>query len=136
MSMSSMKLLEGYALNTSNAGVSWNFPVTSANPAKAVQALNYILQYKKAAWLIQYGLEGKSYEVVEDGPDGTVIKYLAEDTSTLPYYNPYGLWGNLLETPAVYPTPANINKLRKEFDDRIPKSRYSPAMGTFLSRSR
>jgi putative aldouronate transport system substrate-binding protein len=40
MSISSMKLLDGYVLNTSNAGVSWNIPVTSANPAKAVQALN------------------------------------------------------------------------------------------------
>ena len=136
MSMSSMKLLDGYALNTSNAGVSWNIPVTSINPAKAVQALNYILQYKKAAWLIQYGLEGKSYEIVEETPDGAVIKYLADDPSTLPYFNPYGLWGNLLEQPAVYPTPANINKLRKEFDDAIPKSRYSPVIGySFVQES-
>jgi putative aldouronate transport system substrate-binding protein len=129
MSMSSMKLLDSYALNTSNEGVSWHVPVTSANPAKAVQALNYILQHKEAAWLIQFGLEGRTYEVVEDGPDGTVIKYLSEDTSTLPYYNPYGLWGNILEQPTVYPTPANINKLMKEIDATIPKSRYSPSMG-------
>jgi putative aldouronate transport system substrate-binding protein len=129
MPISSMKLLDGYVLNSSNAGVSWNIPVTSVNPAKAVQALNYILQHKEAAWLIQYGLEGKSYEVVEDGPDGKVIKYLADDTSKLPYYNPYGLWGNLLEQPAVYPTPANINRLRKEVDDAIPQSRYSPSIG-------
>jgi putative aldouronate transport system substrate-binding protein len=45
----------------------------------------------------------------------------------------YGLWGNILEWPAVYPAPINKNQIMKEWDAAIPKSRYSPAIGyTFV----
>ena len=129
MQVSCMKLVDSYVVNEGGHAIMWNVTSSSAHPAKAVQALNYIYQHKEAAWLIQFGFEGKSYETVEDGPDGRVIKYLSEDTSTLPYHNPYGIWGDRLEWPAVYPSPANMNRLLKERDAAIPKSRYSPALG-------
>jgi putative aldouronate transport system substrate-binding protein len=129
MELSSMRLVEHYVVNGGGSPIMWNITATSANPVKAVQALDYIYGHKEAAWLIQFGLEGKSYEVVEDGPEGKVIKYLAEDTSTLPYYTPYGLWGDRLEWPVIYPLPANFNRLLKERDVAIPRSRYSPALG-------
>jgi putative aldouronate transport system substrate-binding protein len=129
MELSCMKLVDPYVVNEGGHAIMWNIATTSPNPAKAVQALNYIYQHKEATWLIQFGFEGKSYEVVEDSPDGKVIKYLSEDISTLPYYNPYGLWGDRLEWPAVYPSPANMNRLLRERDAMIPKSRYSPALG-------
>ncbi|MDR2784303.1 MAG: ABC transporter substrate-binding protein [Treponema sp.] len=129
LDLTCMKLVDAYVQNEGGMPLMWNVASTSTNPAKAVQALNYIYQHKEAAWLMQFGLEGKSYEVVEDGPDGKVIKYLAEDTSTLPYHTPYGLWGDRLEWPAVYPSSASFNRLLKEKDAAIPKSRYSPAIG-------
>ncbi|MDR2418607.1 MAG: ABC transporter substrate-binding protein [Treponema sp.] len=129
MELSSMKLVDPYVVNEGGHAIMWNITTTSANPAKAVQALNYIYEHKEATWLIQFGLEGKSYEVVEDSPDGKVIKYLSEDMASLPYYNPYGLWGDRLEWPAVYPSPANMNRLLRERDAAIPESRYSPALG-------
>ncbi|MDR1468311.1 MAG: ABC transporter substrate-binding protein [Spirochaetaceae bacterium] len=134
--LSSMKLVDPYVVNGGGQALMWNITTTSANPAKAVEALNYIYEHKEATLLIQFGLEGKSYEVVEDGPDGKVIKYLSEDVSTLPYYTPYGLWGDRLEWPVVYPAPASMNRLLKERDDAIPQSRYSPAMGySFVQES-
>jgi putative aldouronate transport system substrate-binding protein len=136
MELSCMKLIDRYVVNEGGHAIMWNIASTSANPAKAVQALDYIYGHKEAAWLIQFGLEGKSYEVVEDGPDGKVIKYLAENTSTLPYYNPYGIWGDRLEWPAVDPSPANMNRLLRERDATIPRSRYSPALGySFVQES-
>jgi putative aldouronate transport system substrate-binding protein len=124
-----MKLIDDYvAFNAGNL-CQWNIPVTSGNPEKAIQALNYIHKVPEATWLIQFGIEGKSYKVIEDGPDGKVIQYLNEDTTKLPYFNPYGLWGNRLEWPAVWPSPANMNKIIREIDQAIPVSRYSPALG-------
>ncbi|MDR1025389.1 MAG: ABC transporter substrate-binding protein [Treponema sp.] len=136
MELSSMKLIDPYVVNEGGHAIMWNITTTSPDPAKAVQALNYIYEHKEATWLIQFGLEGKSYEVVEDGPDGKVIKFLSDDMASLPYYNPFGLWGDRFEWPAVYPSPANMSRLLRERDAAIPQSRYSPALGySFIQES-
>jgi putative aldouronate transport system substrate-binding protein len=129
MEMSFLKLVDPYIANNGGYDIMWHIPITTGDQEKAMQALNYIYKNKEAAWLVQLGIEGKSYEIVEDTPDGKVYKYLAEDPSQLPYYNPYGLWGNRLEWPVAYPAPSNFNKLLKAEDDAIPRSRYSPALG-------
>lgn len=127
--MTILPMVDRYVANNGGSNIMWNIPTTSANPEKAMQALNYIYQNKEAAWLLQFGLEGKTYEVVDKTDDGVQIKYLSEDTSTLPYYQTYGVYGNRLEWPVVYPAPANKYKILKELDDSTPKERYSPALG-------
>lgn len=122
-------MLDGFVASNGGGNILWSIPVTSVNPDKAMQALNYVYSHPKANWLIQFGLEGKSYKVTEKTDEGTMIEYLSKDTASLPYYNTYGLWGNILEWPVVAPAPINKNKLIKEFDANIPKSRYSPALG-------
>ena len=125
----SIPMVDGYVANNGGGAILWSIPVTSVNPDKAMQALNYVYSNPAATWLIQFGLEGQSYKIVEQSEEGTMIEYLAEDTSTLPYYNMYGLWGNILEWPVLAPAPINKNALIKEFDANIPESRYSPALG-------
>jgi len=122
-------MIEGYVTNNGGGAILWSIPVTSVNPDKAMQALNYVYSHPEANWLIQFGIEGVSYEVLEETEEGTLIQYLADDPQSLPYHNPYGLWGNILEWPVVAPTPINKNQLTKEFDAAIPESRYSPALG-------
>ena len=111
--------------------VDWNIPVTSVNPAKAVEAVNYIYKNHAATWLIQFGLEGVTHEVLQRGADGrpVLIKYLADDPDTLPYFQPYGLYGNRLEWPAMDPSPVELNQMFKDFENAIPASRNSPALG-------
>jgi putative aldouronate transport system substrate-binding protein len=136
MDLTPIKLVEPYIANNGGYDIMWHIPVTSVNPEKAMQALNYIYKNKEAAWLIQLGIEGKTYEIVEDTPAGKVYRNLSEDTSKLPYFNPFGLWGNRLEWPVAYPAPANFYKLLKAEDDAIPASRYSPAIGySFVQQS-
>ena len=93
----------GYGAYAGGSVIQWSIPITSANPEKAMQALNYIYENPEAAWLIEFGIEGSEYEVVKEDGNKKQIKMLAEDTQSLPYYMPYGIWGNILQSPDVYP---------------------------------
>ncbi len=123
------RTVDGFIRLNGGSIVNWNVPITSANPGKAVEAIAYVLTNNAAGTLIQYGFEGEEYEVVEDNGEYQVIKYLADDITQLPYSNVYGLWGNRLTLPAVYPADIDMSKKWLEFEKAIPKERYSPAMG-------
>lgn len=111
------------------ADIMWNVTSSSKNPGKAVEALNYIYKNKEAAWLVQFGFEGEEYEILETEGENYLTKYMADDASTLPYFNVYGIWGDRLEWPVFEPTPITKNQVLREFQDSIPESRYSPAIG-------
>ncbi|MDO3411923.1 ABC transporter substrate-binding protein [Saccharibacillus sp. CPCC 101409] len=122
-------MIEPYVSNNGGQGIMWNITSSSQHPEKAMEVLNYIYKNKDAAWLLQFGLEGKSYKVLEQTDEGTSIEFMDPDTSKLPYYQGYGIYGNRLQWPVVSPEPINKNKVLKEDDDNIPQSRYSPALG-------
>ena len=131
--MTIVNILAPYVANNGGQVVMWNIPITSKNPEKAMETLNYIYKNKEAAWLLQFGIEGQSYEVLERSDDGILIQYLSDDVTTLPYMQVYGVYGNRFEWPAVTPAPIDINKQFRDHDDGVPKSRYSPALGyTFV----
>ncbi len=129
MDMTTVNILEPYVPNGGGQDIMWNISITSEYPEKAMETLNYIYKNKEAAWLLQYGLEGVTYEVVEESEEGTLIKYLADDTSTLPYFQVYGIYGDRFEWPVVSPDPIDLNKQYKEHEENVPESRYSPALG-------
>ena len=110
---------DGYRSSDTANTVLWSVPVTSGNPEKAVQALNYIYEHEECAWMLQYGLEGVSYEVLEETEEGTLIQYLGDDPSTLPYYQPYGVYGNRLGWPIAAPNSIDMNAKLIEFDSAI-----------------
>ena len=124
-----IKMVKPYVAGSGGALITWNIPITSVSPEKAMKALNYLYSNYEANKLIQFGIEGKSYKVLQKTDEGELIQYLEDDTSKLPYHNPYGLWGIILKWPAVYPAPINIKKIMREWDAAIPKTRYSPAIG-------
>lgn len=123
------RTVDGFFKLNGGCTVNWNIPITSANPEKAVEAINYIYKNTAAATLIQYGFEGEEYEVVEDNGEHQVIKYLADDITQLPYSNVYGLWGDRFEMPAVYPSAVDYGERMTAYQDAIPEDRYSPALG-------
>ena len=127
--MTTLKIIDGYTAGDRFQNILWSVPITSANPEKAVEALNYIYEHNEAAWLLQWGIEGQDYEIVEQTDEGTKIKYLAADPTALPYYQPYGVYGDRLAWPVMDPSPVDMNKAIKEFSDNIPDSRKSPALG-------
>lgn len=112
----------------------WSIPVTSGNPQKAMEALNYIYKHDEAAWLLQFGIEGRDYEVIEeveiDGKMQKRIKYLSDNPSALPYYQGMGIYGDRFSWPIVgEQQDIYFNKKCKENDAGIPDSRKSPALG-------
>ena len=109
--------------------INWNVPITSAHPDKAVEAINYLIKNVDAANLVQYGFEGEEYEVVEDDGTHQVIKYLSDDVLSLPYVNPYGLWGNRFEMFQVYPAPIDRMARLLACQEQIPDERIVAAMG-------
>ena len=116
--------------------IMWNITSSCENPEKAVETLNYLYKNKEAAWLLQYGFEGEEYEIVEKDGDNVLVKYLADDPSSLPYASNYGIWGDRLEWPVFVPQAIDTNQRKKETQDMIPDDRKSPAMGySFKSES-
>lgn len=117
---------------TGGLGCLWSIPITCERPDKAMQAINYIYANDEANWIIQYGLEDVSYEVLEKSEEGFQIRMLSDDITSLPYYNPYGLWGNQFHYPAVYPTPANRNMLLGDFEKSVSPDRIAAFNGFSL----
>jgi putative aldouronate transport system substrate-binding protein len=110
-------------------GVSWMIPSTAAHPEKAVELLNLLLKNIDATTLLQFGIEGQDYEVVQEDGANKQIKYLADDPTTLPYYMPYGVYGSRLDWPVLDPMPIDMNQVLKDLDAEMPDSRMSAANG-------
>lgn len=132
--LTTIHIIDGYTAGDRFQNILWSVPITSENPAKAVEALNYIYEHDEAAWLLQYGLEGQTYEVVEKTEEGMKIKYLSDDPFTLPYYQPYGVYGDRLAWPVMDPNTIDMNSIIREFSDSIPESRKSSALGYCFNR--
>ena len=111
MDLTTLKIIDGYTAGDRFQNILWSVPITTVDKVKAVEALNYIYEHDEAAWLLQYGIEGQDYEVLEENEEGTLIKYLADDPTTLPYYQPYGVYGDRLAWPLMSPSPINKNAI-------------------------
>lgn len=109
--------------------IQWSIPITSGSPEKAMQALNYIYENPDAACLIQYGIEGSEYEVTEEKDGMKQIKLLADNAQSLPYFMPYGIWGNVLQQPDLAPNEIGTNQKKQDLEDATPEERMSPAFG-------
>lgn len=125
----SLKTIPYYMAYNGGSVIQWSIPITSANPEKAVEAVNYIYKNNEAAWLIMFGMEGEEYEVTGNNGEQLQIKYLAEDATSLPYYMPYGIWGDRLAWPVVEPNDVTLNAKKRAIMDECPNSRKSPIFG-------
>lgn len=124
-----IRLVDYFIANNGGQATMWNISSSCKHPEKAMQTLNYIYKNKEATWLLQFGIEGESYEIVEQNDEGTQIKYTSDDVNALPYYQLFGIYGNRFDWPVVYPTEIGMSKILKDTQAMIPKSRYSPALG-------
>ena len=132
----SLKILPYYMGYNGGSVIQWSIPITSVNPEKAMEALNYIYKNNEAAWLIMFGMEGEEYEVTARDGEQLQIRYLAEDTSSLPYYMPYGIWGDRLSWPVPEPSDMSLNGKKRQLMEECPESRKSPVFGySFKSQS-
>lgn len=106
----------------------WSIPSTSENPEKAMEFLNLTYNDPAITNLLMYGIEGVSYEVVEEDEFGRVIQPIAgESSATVPYWSNFAAFGNRLKMNIVSPSATTLNRDIQEFSDSV--ELQSPALG-------
>lgn len=90
----------------------WGVPVTSENPEKAVEFLNFMYTNTDVANLLTHGLEGTNYELTDE--EGIVEKIDSENPG---YARIFSMFGD--QTKVYYNTPAEegIQEEIEEFAD-------------------
>ncbi len=86
-----LRLCTPYVGSTPRGG--WVVPITSKEPEAAVRFLNLVWSDSTVSNLIQWGIEGKHY-VVLDQEMGLIGFPEGVEASTSGYYNSLGLWGD------------------------------------------
>lgn len=111
-----------------NQNVLWSIPATCENPKKVMEFLDLLYTDEKVSNLLQRGIEGQSYVVVEENENGKLIDFPeGMDIDTIPYYVNGGVYGNRLNSYTWVPGDINHNQIVKEFSDQV--SLTSPAWG-------
>lgn len=98
----------------------WGLASNSENPQKAMEFLNYMYENPAVANLLQYGIEGENYKIV----DGTKIVTTAEGatTGTKGYTSMFTKFGNPLETLTAAPNTDSYPEEVKAYNENVPKS--------------
>ena len=92
----------------------WAVPITSKEPEAAIKFMNYLYNHDELTNLIQWGIEGTHYQVVDE-ENGIITFAEGIDFQTSPYYNSLGLWGNQINVHAW--NPLSSSTLIKAFAD-------------------
>ena len=101
----------------------WGITTSCHNPEKAMDMLNLMYKNADICNLLMHGIEGVSYNIVEQDADGTVIEMLPD----APYSNVFGVFGDRFSWYVTAPATTTTNKEEKEMSDAI--TRKSVALG-------
>ena len=127
--MVAVHIVPPYMVGSRFQNILWSIPITCENPEKTFQFLNMLYGDNDLDTMLQFGLEGVSYEVVEEDEYGDRVIEFPEglDSTTVPYYQAAGVYGDRLSWPVMAPSPVGLNQTLREFNDTI--TLISPAMG-------
>ncbi len=122
-----------YVVQTAGNGNCWSIGGTAKNPTAALRLLNAIMSDQELQNLLQWGIEGEHFDIVDK--DACVIKFHGDLTPTTSgYYNTLGLYGNK-NTKYEYLLPGQTVdeiKERNQTEAKIVENamkRQSPANG-------
>ena len=107
----------------------WVIPTSAEEPEAAIRFVDLVWQDAELANLIQWGIEGTHYEVLDESvgligfPEGI-------DATTSTYYNTLGLWG---DTREVYIWSASVTQA--DNDAYSAKAMANPTQGVGISYS-
>lgn len=112
-----------YSATSEFQSVLWSIPTTCENPEKTMQFLNMLYTTPELSNLLMYGIEGVSYDIVEEDEHGTVVQ-VKEDA---PYFMEMGVFGNRLSWYIQAPGETTVNEESQAYSDSV--ERVSPAIG-------
>jgi len=105
-------VLPGYASTSAASQALWTIPTTCENPAKVMQFLNILYQDRDLAndvdSILACGVQGISYEVVEQLDGSKAVITGANVTGTWGAWVPNFLYGNSHTTPISAPNTADL----------------------------
>ncbi len=130
--MAKIELVPAYAETSMYQSTMWSIPSTCENPEKTFQFLNYLYADNGLANLLTNGLEGVSYEVVEQGerPGQAVIRYAdGVDAANSPYTMPLHVFGDKLNVAVYGPMTLDYYTMATEFNENLPADRVSKTLG-------
>ena len=126
--LTQIRMTQPYSATGMFQSVLWSIPTTCENPEKTIQFLNLIYEDPAISALLQFGIEGTSYTVVNKDDNGTVIQFPeGQNAMTVPYYQIFGVFGNRFEWPVMVPGTTTSNKELLAYSQSI--TRKSPALG-------
>ena len=106
----------------------WSIPTTSENPQKAFEFLNLLYGDNNIDDTLMFGLEGETYQVVEDNGTDRIVKFIdGIDAASAPYYCYAGVYGDRLTWSIWEPNTIDYNQQLRDFNDTITAA--SPALG-------
>lgn len=124
-----IKTQKAYTYTGAFQTILWGITTTCENPEKAMEFLNLLYVNADLDNMLMYGLEGKSYDIVEQDENGTVI----EVYENAPYSSPFGIFGDRLSWYVTSPNTTTTNQEMREFSESI--DRVSPALGFIANYS-
>jgi len=124
-----IRMTEPYKVTSRFQNILWSIPITSENPEKAFQFLNMLYGDNDIDTILQFGLEGETWQVIEEDDKGNrVIDFVdGLDAATAPYYCYAGVYGDRLSWPIWAPDGLDFNEKLRELNESIDK--VSPALG-------
>lgn len=111
---------EPMAEHQNSKGMFWTIPVTSTHRAEAMRFLDLMYADARISNLIQYGIRGKHY-VVLDVETGSITFPYGVSRQTTGYYNPLGLYGDR-RNMYTFNSPEFIRK-RQAYSEEAMKNR-------------
>lgn len=126
--MTYIPVREGVKLTSDNQGVLWGISSSCENPEKAMEFLNLIYANADVVNLLQFGIEGVSYQIVDQDEYGTVIALPeGETTTSVPYWQLFGVYGDRLSWYVQDPMTTMSNQLSREYNESV--TLESPVLG-------
>lgn len=101
----------------------WSIAKTCKEPEKTMEFLNLLYKDERIVNLLMYGIEDKSYKVLEKDSHGTLISKI----ENAPYWCDFGVFGDRLKYYVLYPGTTRTNEELREFSESI--QNVSPAVG-------
>ncbi len=126
--LTALKILPPYKTTDRYQNILWSIPRTSENPQKAFEFLNFLYGDNDVDSILMFGLEGETYQVVDQNENDVLIDFVdGLDAASAPYYCYAGVYGDRLSWPIWVPNSIELNQELREFNDSV--TNVSPALG-------
>lgn len=120
-------IVSPYSATGMYQAVLWGISSNCEHPDKAMQLLNMLYSDGDVLTLLMYGMEGESYEIVEQGDGYQKVIDFPEgiDAMNSPYYVTLGVFGNQNLYPQWSPATMEQYDRLKEFNDKVARPEHS-----------